>query len=425
MAFVEETTGTPSGGGIRWFLPDGTTIASGTTISFAGCNSAVILSGSTPIQTINGFASGEVFVVRPAAGASITFVTGGNIGAAATLLENHTYLLWNDGGTIYPMVIHNADDIPFTPDGDIVATTVQAAIVEVRDDAAAKYVELAGDTMTGPLLMADGSSANPSLALAGDPNTGWKGNSTNKYWVFVSDGTDVLMLDASLVRLGSSGTIEFSATTDPTAALDLFMKRGAARRIDVQGDGTNASGLRVWFDGTTQTKYWDISGTTTYTYVSNTGSSIVNVPTGSNHDLRVNNTSALTVAAASATMAPATTFTNGLTSSGVANLNGNVVVGSTGSTLKNVWYTSTSWDIPNTTAGTSSSTTVTVTGAAVGDIVTVVTPDGLVGAAANALIISGSVTAANTVTLRATNATAAAINPVAAHTFYIKVEDFT
>lgn len=421
MAFVEESSNTPSGGGVRWFLPDGTTVASATSISFANCNSAVILSGSTPIQTITDFEAGEVFVVRPAAGASITFVTGGNIARAATLLQNLTYVLWNDGGTIYPMVIHNAVDIPFTPDGTISATNVQAAIVEVRNEAVLK----AGDTMTGPLLIGDGTSANPSLALSGDTNSGWRGNSTNKYWVFVSDGTDVLMLDANLVRLGSSGTIEFSATTDPTAALDLFLKRGGARRIDVQGDGTNASGLRVWFDGTTQTKYWDISGTATYTYVSNTGNSIVNVPTGSSHDFRVNNTSALIVGAASATMSPATTFTNGLTSSGVANLNGNVVVGSTGSTLKNVWYTSTSWDIPNTLAGTSSSTPVTVNGAAVGDIVTVVTPDGLVGTAANALVITGSVTAANTVTLRATNPTAGALNPAAAYTFYIKVEDFT
>ena len=92
--------------------------------------------------------------------------------------------------------------------------------------------------------------------------------------------------------------------------------------------------------------------------------------------------------------------------------------------LGRIWYTltrqflktSVTFDFPNIGAVATSTTTATLTGAAVGDTV-IVTPSTALEAG---LVIYSYVSAVNTITLVANNPTAAAINP-ASRTYYITV----
>lgn len=79
---------------------------------------------------------------------------------------------------------------------------------------------------------------------------------------------------------------------------------------------------------------------------------------------------------------------------------------STGTVVKNIKYGSAAVDLAEIAAGETGSGTITVSGAAAGDIVVVNPPSLTTG-----LVFGGAaVTAANTVTVYATNATASPIN---------------
>jgi len=99
-----------------------------------------------------------------------------------------------------------------------------------------------------------------------------------------------------------------------------------------------------------------------------------------------------------------------------SNLQGLLPGGTAGYHLNKILHASTVFDFPNITAGTTSTTTVSVTGAAVGDAV-VVNPDSVIEAGIN---IYGYVSAANTVTIVAANPSAGAVNPVS-RTYYVTV----
>jgi hypothetical protein len=88
-----------------------------------------------------------------------------------------------------------------------------------------------------------------------------------------------------------------------------------------------------------------------------------------------------------------------------------------GVTIQSVLSATVVWDIPNTTAGNVATTTVTVTGAAVGDVCIVDQPQFATIATA---AVFARVTSANTVTLYYINNTAGAIDP-ASQTFRIVV----
>jgi hypothetical protein len=97
-------------------------------------------------------------------------------------------------------------------------------------------------------------------------------------------------------------------------------------------------------------------------------------------------------------------------------LQGVLPSGTNGYHLNRIVHASTTFDFPNIAAGNNSTTTVAATGAALGDAV-VVNPDSTLEAG---LILYGYVSAANTVTIVASNGTAAAINP-ASRTYYVAV----
>lgn len=82
---------------------------------------------------------------------------GGSSGAAADLADH-----LND-----TVDAHDASAISFAPTGTVAATTVQAAIAEVSADVSDI---LDGTTLTGPLVLPDGSAAAPSLRIGDEQN---------------------------------------------------------------------------------------------------------------------------------------------------------------------------------------------------------------------------------------------------------------
>lgn len=91
----------------------------------------------------------------------------------------------------------------------------------------------------------------------------------------------------------------------------------------------------------------------------------------------------------------------------------------TGTTLLRLLSAAATLNFPSIAAGASSDLAITVTGAVVGDSVTL----GLPAAPAAGVILQGFVSAADTVTVRATNVTAAAIDPASA-TYRATVQGF-
>lgn len=81
-----------------------------------------------------------------------------------------------------------------------------------------------------------------------------------------------------------------------------------------------------------------------------------------------------------------------------------------GAALTKILTGSASLDFPSIAAASQSSLTITVTGAAVNDEVVM----GLPAAPAAGIVFNAFVSAANTVTVRATNVTALAVDPAAA-----------
>lgn len=64
------------------------------------------------------------------------------------------------------------------------------------------FVEAAGDTMTGPLLLPNGSTSNPALSFAGDDNTGIYHTGTGDTLAIVTGGT--ARITASSTELSTS-----------------------------------------------------------------------------------------------------------------------------------------------------------------------------------------------------------------------------
>jgi hypothetical protein len=394
MAFTEESANTPSGGGVRWFLPSGTSIASATTISFADANSAVVLTGSTPIVTINDFEDGEVFVVRPATGSVITLTTGGNIARTVAFAAHEVYLLWNDGGTIYPMGINSGTGIVFTPYGHLASTTVQDAIEELVDEKT-NTPNLTEDT--SPVSSADylttwDTSASAYKKVLPDnlmkARTITTGSGLTGGGTLAADRT----LALSISGLTQDTTPDITADYIPTYDASFGgNKKVLLSAVQPPFSDTNAM-VKGSSDSTKQLRF-EVDGFTA-------GATRILTPPDNNATL-----AGINIAQ---TFSAAQTFT------------GNVVVGSTGTALKGVWYAAATLDFPSISAQYFADMTVTVTGAAVGDVCSVSQTATFSGAVA----LNAFVSSANTVTVRAFNVTAGAINP-ASDTFYVTVFDFT
>ena len=116
-----------------------------------------------------------------------------------------------------------ASSISFTPAGNIAAATVQLALQELDGEKVAKT----GDTMTGALLLPDGTAAAPALAFSSQTNTGIRYQAGQV--CLVAQGATSVLISASSVSYACSqrgvdgfvGTPSIGFLTDPNTGLWL------------------------------------------------------------------------------------------------------------------------------------------------------------------------------------------------------------
>jgi hypothetical protein len=96
------------------------------------------------------------------------------------------------------------------------------------------YTFQAGGTVTGPIKLADGTVALPSLVFGSDPTTGWY-RATSDVWVWTKSSSPRLRIQTDDLRLASSVTVGWTAS-DANAAEDTSLSRGgAAGKIVITG----------------------------------------------------------------------------------------------------------------------------------------------------------------------------------------------
>lgn len=85
---------------------------------------------------------------------------------------------------------------PFTPNTTIVSADVNSDFSDIATALTQSLATTGVSSMTGPLRLADGSAAAPSLTLASDTTTGWY-KSASGSWTYVGAGTAVMTLAAA------------------------------------------------------------------------------------------------------------------------------------------------------------------------------------------------------------------------------------
>ena len=102
-----------------------------------------------------------------------------------------------------------------------------------------RYVNVGGDTMTGPLLLPNGSLANPAAAFSGDPNTGLYHTANADEQALVSGGVAKLIIPGSgsltsPVGLTASGNVVASASTVQGRKVIATTDGGGASDVGVE-----------------------------------------------------------------------------------------------------------------------------------------------------------------------------------------------
>jgi hypothetical protein len=189
---------------------------------------------------------------------------------------------------------------------------------------------------------------------------------------FTNAGASWICIDNTAIFVGSSGVANrgyaFSTTSDPYAATDFYLNRVASHVLAVQGPNATAMEMRVIGDGSTMSKYLSL--------LHNGTDSIISSATGA-----------------------------------VKVTTGGLTIGSSGTNITAAYSASATLDFPSIAAtGGTQDLTITVTGAATGDRVCL----GLPAAPSAGVVFNAFVSAANTVTVRATNCTGGAIDPASA-----------
>lgn len=149
---------------------------------------------------------------------------------------------------------HPASAITNTPSGTVAATTVQAAIDEIASEygtADGLRVLKAGDTMTGPLLLPDGTAASPSLQV-GVASTG--------FYRLANGQTGISSGGIERIRIlngGAAGEVWIPhdiATLSMGAYQDLRVERDAAGVLAIR-NGANTQALRIYNTYTDASNY--------------------------------------------------------------------------------------------------------------------------------------------------------------------------
>ena len=418
----------PSGSGLvttpAAFRAGGALSTTATTASTSSTTGALVVAGGFGLAG-NFFTAGSVNFTGPgviAAGGSLSLSAGGT---------NQNITLTPSGSGLLSTAA------PFTAAGAITTNATTAST----------------STSTGALVVAGGFGLAGNQFLGGSLNltgggvlTGTAGSlaltagGTNQTITLTPSGTGGVAVSGPL---SASGPVTVSSTTNSTStntgALVVVGGAGIQKKTSLGDDllltPTTSTGATLRLSGTTVADtpgiWFRDGGSPTAANAALSGSStatILNGPSGGTVNLRIANTNYLTLAPTAATLqgvplnVTATTAsisqtTGSATFGGGIGVNGRtstktLAVGN-GAALDLILTTISVLDFPSIAAnGGVQDLTVTLTGANLGDSITVVEANGSFIPAG--VVLRAIVTATNTVTVRATNVTAAAIDPASA-----------
>ena len=441
--------------------------------SVAGTAGSVSLTAAGTNQNITLAPSGSGLVTTPAA-----FRTGGALSTTATTASTNSttgalvvaggFGLAGDfftagslnftasgviasGGSLSLSAGGTNQNITLNPSGSGILTT--AAPFTAAGAISTSATTASTSTSTGALVVAGGFGLAGNQYLGGSLNlagggvlTGTAGSlaltagGTNQTITLTPSGTGGVAVAGPL---SASGPVTVSSTTNSasTSTGALVVVGGAAvqKKISLGDDlvltPTTSTAATLRLSGTTVADtpgiWFRDGGSPTAANAALSGSStatILNGPSGGTVNLRIANTNYLTLAPTAATLqgvplnVTATTAsisqtTGSATFGGGIGVNGRtstktLAVGN-GAALDLILTTISVLDFPSIAAnGGVQDLTVTLTGANLGDSITVVEANGSFIPAG--VVLRAIVTATNTVTVRATNVTAAAIDPASA-----------
>jgi hypothetical protein len=129
-------------------------------------------------------------------------------------------------------------------------STFDIANVYTQTQSDARYVNVTGDTITGALLLPDGSASAPALSNDGDTNTG----------IFFPAADTIAFTEggAEAMRITSAGDVGIG-TSSPNAVLGLVRGAGVSAMIEIAGNGntTGTSSMLVGQDGGSSGYCWN------------------------------------------------------------------------------------------------------------------------------------------------------------------------
>lgn len=152
-----------------------------------------------------------------------------------------------------------SSDVVFTPDGDIAATDVQAAIVEVRDEADTK---IAGKEDSLGFTAEDSANKDTDVALTANSDTKYASQKAVKTYIDTVDA-----LKAPLASPSFTGTSTFTGLVDISGA-----SAGQLKFPATQNPSADVNTLDDYEEGTWDAEVWDDSdsGSELQTYTNQT-----------------------------------------------------------------------------------------------------------------------------------------------------------
>ena len=210
-AYQNEVVNILQSGTLAQFSPTTSAQLAGAISDETGSGFLVFNNAPTLVAPVLGAATAtsinKITITSPAGSATLTIADGATLTASATADVSGT----NTGD-------QTAATVAFTPDGDISATDVQAAIVEVRDETDAK-------------IAANDGTANLTYTPSATDGTVTSSTGTNATLPAGSAVNASLMLPGDKTKLDG---IEAGAKDDQTAAEVVFSPDGDISAVQVQ-----------------------------------------------------------------------------------------------------------------------------------------------------------------------------------------------